>query len=232
MVHGGAFVGGSRDEVRRLSGVVMSQVQRGFAVVNVAYRLTTPVSNFFPAAVDDASSAVDWVRVQGPSRGLNPSTIIIAGHSAGATTAALVGLGWNSPEGSPLGRTARVDGYISFAGVMDFETAAPLTNALGKMWLGPNMGSAEWLRSASPVSHFDSEDPPGYVAQGDRDDLVEPAQVDPMVRAVIGSKGPYTRLFIDRVNTGAEPCRWHLPMCGVNATELNRWIDLVEQRAL
>lgn len=230
LVHGGGFYSGGRSEVRELSGVIMAQVERGFSVVNIDYRLLTETSNNFPNAVDDVSMAVNWVRENGPAYNLNPATLIVAGHSAGGTLAALVALGWNSPTSGALGRTAKVDGYISFAGIMNFENAAPISAAAGELWLGANAKVPGWKGAASPTTHLDPADPPGYLAHGDMDNVIEMGQVDQMISALVRSGTNYSKLFVDRVTTGEDACRWHLPQCGVNATQLNKWIDLVVDR--
>lgn len=177
--------------------------------------------------VDDVSAAVRWLRSEGPALGLNPRTVILVGHSVGGTLAALTALGWNSPTSGPLGRTERVDGYISIAGIMDFGPSATYSARYGSIWLGARAIVVGWRRAASPTSHLDPSDPPGYLVHGDADDLVEIAQVDRMVDAVIGSGTPAEKLRIDRVTTGLRSCRWHFPQCGLNATELGSWIDEV-----
>ncbi|MEZ5309055.1 MAG: alpha/beta hydrolase [Microthrixaceae bacterium] len=230
LVHGGAFTSGDRSEVKRMSGVIMSQLNRGYSVVNIEYRLTTASTNHFPAAVDDVSAAVRWVRENGADYGMNPETVIVAGHSAGGTLAALVGVGWNSSPSGALGTTAKVDGYISFAGILDFPNAAPITAFLGRSWLGAHADTPGWSQAASATSHLDPADPPGYLAQGDLDTYVEMNQVNLMAGSLLRSQTSYAKLFVDRVVTGDDTCRWHIPQCGVNATELNRWIDLVQQR--
>lgn len=230
LVHGGGFYSGTREQAREMSGVIMSQVARGFSIVNIDYRLVTDSANHFPAAVDDVSLAVTWVREHAAEYGMNASTVIVAGHSAGATLAALVGLGWNSSPSGALGQTAHVDGYISFAGVLDFQGAAEISTAIGDNWLGSNADVPGWKAAASPTTHLDRDDPPGYVAHGDLDNIIEMAQVDKMMGAVLRSGTDYAKLFVDRVTTGETACRWHIPQCGVNATELNRWLDLVVER--
>lgn len=232
LVHGGAFVQGSREEVARLSGVIMTQTTRGFAVVNVGYRLRTGTTNLFPAAVDDIGAAITWIRQHGSEYGIDTRLLIVAGHSAGGTIASLIATGWNSPASGPLGRTPKVDGYISFAGIMDFNTKVPATRNLGLDWVGGGIGAAGRLAAASPASHLDRQDPPGYLAHGVDDNVVEPGQVDSMVSALIKSGAPFTRLFVDRTSSGEVICRWHVPQCGVNATELNKWIDRVEEHRL
>ena len=57
----------------------------GLAVAAASYRLaqTAPA----PAAAEDAAAALTWLRVEGAALGLDPSRIVIAGHSAGGQLA-------------------------------------------------------------------------------------------------------------------------------------------------
>lgn len=227
LVHGGSFTGGNRDEVVRNSGLVMRQTHRGFAVVAISYRLANSNQNAFPAAVRDVDTAVNWVRNHGRSHGLNPHTVVVVGHSAGGTLASLVGVGHNSNPTGALGRTAKVDGWVSFAGIMDFSQAR--TRHFGEGWLRHKAQPA-WMNAASPVNHLDRNDPPGYVVHGVNDGVVPPDQLNIMT-ARAGQLGIGGRLYYDtsRANNG-----WagHLPQGGANASIFNYWLDRVVERAL
>lgn len=238
-VHGGGFVEGTKDEVRNWFGSVMSQTHRGFAVMSVNYRLTSGNTNVFPAAVHDVNEAVRWVRAYGSEYGMNPHTVVVAGSSAGGTISALVGTGSNAPTNSALGRTEKVDGWVSYAGPTDFNNARADVVGIGRQWIGARSDVTGWLAAASPVTHIDPLDPPGYVVHGDHDSIVPIQQFDRMIE-VAASKGITKRLYTDRVDTGGIdisrgeqiPCRWHLPMCGANHAVFNTWLDAVVARSL
>lgn len=234
LVHGGGFFAGDRAHARDHVGLVMSQIDRGFGVVNVGYRLLAGDNNAFPTAVRDVDAAVRWVRAHGRSHGLNPSTVIVAGESAGATLAALVGVGGNSNPAGALGRTERVDGWVSFSGIMDFAapTRTPVVSTIGTAWLGQNAKHGTWFRAASPVSHLDRNDPPGYLVHGDRDTTVERGQVDALISAARAAQTDAARVHYDVVDTGPAACRGHTPACGANAAKFNWWVDQVAARAL
>lgn len=235
LVHGGGFFTGDRTHARDHVGLVMSQTDRGFGVLNISYRLVSGHTNAFPTAVRDVDAAVRWVRTHGRNHGLNPSTVIVAGESAGGTLASLVGVGWNSDPAGPLGRTERVDGWVSVSGIMDFTAAGrtAVVDTLGQAWLGPNAKHGSWLRAASPVAHLDPNDPPGYLIHGDRDTTVERGQVDALIGAARGAKTNADRVHYDIVDTGAAAaCRGHTPACGANAAQFNWWVDQVAARRL
>ena len=83
--HGGGFVAcglDSHDNIcRRLSRL------SGSVVISVEYRLA-PESPF-PAAVDDASTALAWVRREALALGIDPRRLALAGDSAGGNLAAV-----------------------------------------------------------------------------------------------------------------------------------------------
>lgn len=124
LVHGGGFVRGSRGELFRTAAPLVRQLDRGFALVDVEYRLTDGERHTFPDAVRDVSRAVEWVRRHGRRHGLDPSTVIVAGASAGGTIATLVGVGTNPTPGTRLPRTPRVDGWVAVSGIHDFAERA------------------------------------------------------------------------------------------------------------
>jgi acetyl esterase len=82
-LHGGGFVFGDLDthdgQSRRLAN------RTGLAVLAVDYR--RPPEHRFPAAADDASTVLRWVRLTGPSLGLDPTRVVLCGDSAGANLA-------------------------------------------------------------------------------------------------------------------------------------------------
>ncbi|MGB3411725.1 MAG: alpha/beta hydrolase [Microthrixaceae bacterium] len=222
LVHAGAFYSGSRAEVGLYAHPILDQLDRGFAVMSVDYRLTSGSVNVFPAALEDVSHAIDWVRSQGPAHGLNPKTVLVAGHSAGGTIAALIGLGANNP-GSPRGKTSPVDGWIAISGFYDLR-AEGLASLQADVWLGPGASAAK-LDSASAVTLVDAADPPGYIIQGGRDPLVPPAQAFSLGASTLGAGKP---AWLDIVSDPS--CDGHVPTCAVNMTFLNTWVDNVAGR--
>jgi acetyl esterase/lipase len=222
LLHGGGFITGSRAEIVAYADAVMRQLDRGFAVLAIDYRLTTDSKNFFPAAVTDASAAVDWVRSEGAAYGAPNDTVVLAGHSAGATIASLVAMGANSP-GTPRGTTSPVDGWIGISGTYDLrgDGIAALQRAV---WLGPG-ATPETVDSASAVTLADAADPPAYLVHGRHDGLV-PLEQTQRLWVALGAVG--TDPWIDVV--GDAECDGHVPTCAINHVFLDGWIDRVAAR--
>jgi len=84
-VHGGGFRILSKD-THWIMGLIFAR--RGYLVFNINYRLAP--RHRFPAALQDAAAAYDWVVRRGAEYGGDPRRLVVAGESAGANlTAAL-----------------------------------------------------------------------------------------------------------------------------------------------
>jgi acetyl esterase len=86
--HGGGFTWGDLDTHDNLCRKLSNR--SGAIVVSVAYRLAP--EHVFPAAVEDAYAALEWVAQKGREISGDPSRIAVAGDSAGGNLAAVVAL--------------------------------------------------------------------------------------------------------------------------------------------
>jgi acetyl esterase len=82
--HGGGFVFGSVEEADPVCAALAARTP--CLVVSVDYSLAP--EHPFPAALEDARTALAWLGVAAPSLGGDPARIIVAGESAGANLAA------------------------------------------------------------------------------------------------------------------------------------------------
>jgi len=86
--HGGGWVLGDLDSheplCRRLAAL------SGAAVLAVDYRLAP--EHRFPAAVEDAATALHWLAAQGAGLGLDPGRVAVMGDSAGGNLAAVMAI--------------------------------------------------------------------------------------------------------------------------------------------
>lgn len=89
-VHGGAFILGDRRRTPDspfFDNVMLWAASQGFVGVNVGYRLAP--AHPWPAAQQDLRAALGWVKRHIAEHGGDPRRVILVGHSAGATHAAL-----------------------------------------------------------------------------------------------------------------------------------------------
>jgi acetyl esterase/lipase len=162
-IHGGAWVlGDKREQGLPLCNHLASL---GWVCANANYRLSPGAT--YPDHVDDATSAVAWLREHADEYGVDPDFIAIAGNSAGAHIAAMTAL-----------TSASVQAVITFYGVYD------LTNRLGvhgsafiERLIGPHVVKAffdaepEKFHAASPMDHVGRVSMPWLILQGDGDSL-------------------------------------------------------------
>ncbi|MGH1441263.1 MAG: alpha/beta hydrolase [Cellvibrionaceae bacterium] len=86
--HGGGMVIGSLDSYDTLCRQLA--VQSSCVIVSVDYRLAP--ENKFPAAVEDAYAALEWVSQHAPSFNGNPDKLAVGGDSAGGSLAAVTSI--------------------------------------------------------------------------------------------------------------------------------------------
>jgi acetyl esterase len=84
--HGGGWVGGSIDVYDGLTRALAKRA--GTVVISVDYRLAP--EHPYPAGLDDAWTATQWVTTNAEELGLDPMQIGVGGDSAGGTFAAVV----------------------------------------------------------------------------------------------------------------------------------------------
>ena len=102
--HGGGYVLGSLETHDALCRALTNAAE--CAVVSVDYRLAP--EHPFPAAVEDAFFAVEWVAEHGASVDLDPARIAVGGDSAGGNLSAAVTLVTRDRDGPELAHQALV----------------------------------------------------------------------------------------------------------------------------
>jgi acetyl esterase/lipase len=210
-VHGGGFMFGDRrylPETLRPNQVFDALLEAGLAVATIDYRhaLEAP----FPAQLHDAKAAVRYLRAHADELGISTERIGIAGESAGAHIAALVGLTAHRPdlEGphGVLGESSAVDVVVDWYGPTDLQTMprVELPPAIAAK-LPPEMATPpeEHLTrglegaaraDASPVTHVTAEAPPFLLVHGTADWLVPYAQSE-QLHAALTAAGVSSTLF-------------------------------------
>lgn len=173
LVHGGGWIGGDKERFRALG---FALAEKGYVVANVEYRLAGAAK--YPAAVQDCSLAVRWVRANAKRFALDPQRIGAWGGSAGGH---LVGLLAAAPEHflTPKlkGVSAAVQATCIMAGPTDLTNATfveSLRRAKEKSnsytWFGKLYDDAPDLyRDASPLTHFTKTTSPILFLTGDLD---------------------------------------------------------------
>ncbi|HWN97517.1 MAG TPA: alpha/beta hydrolase [Methylomirabilota bacterium] len=175
-VHGGAWRSGSKSSMP-----LGKLVEEGYAIASVDYRLSPEAR--FPAQIHDIKAAIRFLRGHSGNWRVSSKKIVIAGDSAGAHLAALVGVSNGQPElegsvGNDRTQSSDVQGIISFYGAANLTTILSQSTPHGlnvripalELLLGGQPTNVLALaRLASPVFHVDRHDPPLLLLHGDQD---------------------------------------------------------------
>ena len=186
-LHPGGWIAGDRTGI---IDAARAQVDRGYAVASIEYRLaTTPGVASFPGAVGDVKRAIRYLKAKASTWNLDARRVILMGASAGGHLAAFVGATAGIFEPPALdGILARVDssviGIVDLVGPADLVSFAstdnPLAAPLSAALLGcpaervsdPTDCSMDLLHAASVAPYVDPADPPIFLAYGGQDGLV------------------------------------------------------------
>lgn len=92
-IHGGGWARGDKDGAGVDAKVALAH-RLGAALLSVNYRLSGPDSPVvWPDHGDDIAAALGWVTSEGPRWGLDASSLVVMGHSAGAHLALMAVVG-------------------------------------------------------------------------------------------------------------------------------------------
>jgi acetyl esterase/lipase len=163
-VHGGAFMGGTRQQN---ASVGRALAREGLATAVVSYRLF-PQSDA-AGAVEDVARATSWMIAHASAYGLNGRNVFLVGHSAGAQIVAMIGTNarYLGAFGEPLGA---VRGVFAVAGAYDVRDLSGEPDSWQKID-GHIYGETPQARTVmSPIVNIDPRSAPTVTACGTLDD--------------------------------------------------------------
>lgn len=164
--HGGGWTGGSPSQFSEHSRYFAS---RGVVGVLVEYRLLKGAPDTPPLdCIQDARTAMRWVRSHAGELGIDPTRIAAAGGSAGGHLAAHVGLvdGTDAP-GDDLKVSPKANALILFNPVLDNGPGGWGTARVGNRY--PEF---------SPAHNVSKDDPPAILFLGSKDNLIPVATLE------------------------------------------------------
>lgn len=181
-IHGGGWRNGDKaGGALRLAPFVQSGEYAG---VSVGYRLTDEAQ--WPSQIHDCKAAVRWIRANADKYGFIPDRIGVWGTSAGGHLVSMLGVSGDVTElegdlGSHTDQSSKVTCVANFYGPTDMvgmtEASSRLDHAAANSPEGKLLGGAirdrpDAAKSASPVTHVSSGDPPVLTVHGTRDPVV------------------------------------------------------------
>ncbi|MBA4150030.1 MAG: alpha/beta hydrolase [Verrucomicrobia bacterium] len=158
--HGGGWVGGAPTSFNEHCKYFAS---RGLVSVTVEYRLLKGKTNDSPlVCVQDAKSAMRWVRSHAKDFGIDPKRIGAAGGSAGGHLAAFCGIveGKDDPQ-DDLSISPKADALVLFN---------PVFNNGPGQWGHFRVGDS--YKEFSPAHNITRDDPPTIIFLGSEDHLI------------------------------------------------------------
>jgi acetyl esterase/lipase len=173
LFHGGGWTGGAPTQFNTQAAYLAS---RGLVCVQVEYRLLDKADKAPPVScVQDAKSAMRWVRAHAADFGIDPARIGAGGGSAGGHLAAFVGLveGHDDPA-DDLTISPRAAALVLFNPVFD-------NGPIGG-WGQARVG--ERVKEFSPAHNITADDPPAVVFLGRNDKLIPVATVERFAAAM------------------------------------------------
>ncbi len=167
-IHGGGWSGG--DKAIFTAYDLGKFTARGYAAVNVNYRLANTATNIHdPDLSDDVTAALDFIAANAGEYKVATTRFALVGHSAGAHLALLAGYKYNA--------SGRIKAVASMAGPTDLNDATflaiPFIRGTIENYLGVTQAAqpARWT-AASPVSVATANAPATIILQGTLDVLV------------------------------------------------------------
>jgi acetyl esterase/lipase len=157
--------------------------RKGYAAISINHRQWPDHS--YPAHVEDAFCALAWIVNSAADYSLDPEQIVVMGHSAGGTLAAMLGV-IDEPEDflvncpHPLPDNHSIKGVIAFTVIFDYLTAAAESPTLEEYTIdllgGSHQEIPEIWQKASPANWVDGNDPPFLLIHGGNDQSISPDQ--------------------------------------------------------
>ena len=211
-VHGGGFREGSKEQMGLLCALY---ARAGFVTATINYRLAP--AHPFPAALQDTTRAVAWLRSQAGTQGFDPRKLIMVGYSAGANLSLMVGLADNSGVAAVISAAAPSDLATLLA-----QTPLPQLKSDLREYLG-----AAPAELASPLGRASPGDPGVFLFHGDQDILVPVAQSVTLAQRLQANRVPVLlRVF---PNAGHEIMLPN-PNYETLVQEMTRFIVAIEQQ--
>ncbi len=174
VVHGGGWVIGDKTEMQFL---LTGLKQRGYAVANINYRLTTNNPDNYKMQLDDLDSAIQYCFRNASYYSFNTQKIYLVGHSAGAHLA--LALSYTRNANGKIKAVASLAGPTDLFNLAYYNTVTygpVLTTYLGVSLLPVTPATEQRYKSCSPQYQASATSPATIFFHGALDPIVNPDQ--------------------------------------------------------
>jgi acetyl esterase len=228
--HGGGWVIGNLDS----HDVVCRTLAHAgeLIIISVDYRLAP--EHKFPAAVDDAVTATQWVAVNARSLGIDAARLSIGGDSAGGNLAAVVALAARDGKGPAITGQVLIYPATDFAmghpSHSEPETSVLLTHSVIRWFRDHYLTSAadihDWRASPAKAATLVGL-PPAYVLTAGADPLRD--EGDDYARRLREAGVPVTHRNFPGQFHGFFTMGKLLQQANVAATDIGAWLKALDQ---
>jgi acetyl esterase/lipase len=197
VIHGGSWSGGDSRQLPELNSYL---ARKGYNVAAVSYRLAPKYRS--PAPIEDVKKAMSFLRRESRRLGIDTTTFVLLGRSAGAQIALLAAYTL---------RDSTIKGVVSFYGPADMVwgyslPANPLVMDSRKVMSDYLGGSYEAVPqnyyNSSPVEFVTRESPPTLMIHGGNDPLVAYEHNIRLIKKLKGAGVPYYLLTLQWATHG------------------------------
>ena len=171
-IHGGGWNKGVKESQTGFNTFFTN----GFAVANIAYRLTGKATA--PAAVEDARCALIYLVKNAKKLNIDVNKIVLMGGSAGGHLALMAGLLGNDHRfdtncpGVDKIKVAAIINKYGITDVWDWAYGPIKTSKSATSWLGDKSNDRQFAASVSPITYVTKSSPPVFIVHGDADPIV------------------------------------------------------------
>jgi acetyl esterase/lipase len=161
------FFGGgwTQGDVKQFEPQASYLATRGMVAARADYRVKSQHDVTPDACVEDAKSAIRWLRQNAAMVGIDPDRIVASGGSAGGHIAACTACPGLDSEGEDLKISSRPNAMLLFNPVLRFDGVPALMQRIGN---NEKLGKA-----ISPTLHLTKNAPPALLFYGKEDGLLK-----------------------------------------------------------
>ncbi|CCE04353.1 putative lipase/esterase [Bradyrhizobium sp. STM 3843] len=223
--HGGGWVIGDLDSHDVVCRMLAHEAE--LIVISVDYRLAP--EHKFPAAIDDAISATQWVADNAAALGIDPTQLCVGGDSAGGNLAAVVALSARDADGPTIAGQVLIypatDFAMSHPSHREPETSVLLTHSVIRWFRDHYLTSAadehDWRASPARAETLAGL-PPAYVLTAGADPLRD--EGNDYAQRLRDAGVPVTDRFFPGQFHGFFTMGKLLPQANVAAAEIGVWL--------
>ncbi len=193
LLHGGGWSKGTKEQMNYMVKSLKKEFP-GYAIVNINYRLATPLSPAYPMQIEDIEAVMAFLKKQQKEYSLSGEYAFI-GSSAGAHLALLYSYAYDKEKA--------IKAVCSLIGPVDFTDASYTSNPKFSSGMLKNLvgiqntyeNNPQLFDKASPAYHVTKNAPPTVMFHGADDPLVPKTQ-GPILKKKLDKAGVANELYI------------------------------------